>query len=303
MKSFASQFIIAVACMGALLTAALPTVSIPLAPWSPLRNQPTSRYAISPTNSTARSVGAHVLGRAVPTSGPIRVLAIPVEFATDTVATTSGTGKFPYKTWGPAAEPGYLKNRLVALSQYYSEVSGQKIKLVGYNDPNSPDLAAKVTLTDTMTSYSADQSTLITDASRITRMITDIVKLTPSVLYSQYDVVMIIHAGSAAEISLDATTTDLRSQFIQVPYDQSVQTQDGSYISGWVQVPETMCCDSFIKAANPGIFDGTTPQIDFTKFELDPIVYKDSNVFVPHFWDVLGAWSYSMGQALGMQNV
>lgn len=304
MKRFASQLTILLAFVGAIfLVSGLPAHALPMAPWSPVAAPAMSRLTSSTAIGSNVRVGPHVIGRQVTTSGPIRVLAIPVEFLSDTDPNTTGNGKMPYRTWGPAAQPGYLKDRLTALSQYYSEVSAQRIKLVGHFDQNSPDLATKISLPDTIANYAADQSLLLGDATRAARMIKDIAKLTPGVQYSYYDVVMIIHAGSALEISLDAASTDLKTQFIQVPYAAAVPMQDGSYITGWVQVPETMSSDSFIKSANPGVFDGITPQIDFLQFEKDPGQFTSSNVFIPHFWDVLGSWAWSIGGALGMQIV
>jgi M6 family metalloprotease-like protein len=232
---------------------------------------------------------SRVIGLYVPVSGTVNLLAIPVAFQPDNDPHTTGSGTFPYRTWGPATEPGYLLTRLQRVAGYFNEVSGRRLTL-------QTTLAPVVTLPRNMASYTDDLYS--GDLTRVTSLMRDTVAAAgDSIRYAPYDIVMLIHAGSGMEITLDPHSKDIWSHMMPVSAvlgtGLEITTPDGVTIASWCVVPETLCSDSFLTAANTGM--------DIVLYEQDRTSYP--HAFIPHYWDVVGVWSHELGHAFGMADV
>jgi M6 family metalloprotease-like protein len=259
----------------------------PLPSWSPLPQEPL-RDAVATRASQRASV--RVIGLSVPTEGIVRLLAIPVQFLRDTDPLTSGNGTFPYRTWGPASGTNYLSSRLQRLKNYYDEVSGGHVQLMTH-------LESVVTLPYAMGSYAADLAPTVTDVTLRTRMMQDVVdRAATNIRFDDYDMIMLIHAGSAGELSVTTGTLDLPTSHIVAPKGAEIQTNNGVAIGAWSLVPETLCNDSIFSMANP--------TVNLTTYEATPPqTLPDPNVFTPHYWDVVGSWAHEVGHAFGMADV
>lgn len=264
--------------VGGLLQAA------PLAPWSPRQHEPFRDRVGNPrlhnSKAAVTRAGHRLLGAEVPTAGTVRLLAIPVQFAPDEDANTSGTGEFPYATWGPASDANYLTDRLQKVTAYFTEVSGGRVTVV-------PTLAPVVTLTGLMATYADDINGTTTD--EVTALMRDVVAAGDDTIdFAPYDLIMLIHAGAGSELSLRTTNQDIYSHHIS---GVSIPTADGVDITGYAVVPETECNDDFLVAANPGL--------DIVSYEQNPT----GDLFIPHYWDVLGVWVHELSHGFGMADL
>lgn len=282
MKKSASRDLVLLLLTGVLLLgAAFPAVSVQVAPGLPGRTETVVDRVGNDRLHNARAPltrnGMRILGASVPLSGTVNLLAIPVQFTTDTDPNTSGTGTFPYKTWGPAADPNYLQSRLQAMCDYYADTSKGKITL-------QYTLTTVVSLKNAMSKYAADYQT-----GNPNTIMTDVVAAADGQInFASADIIMLIHAGCGQEIT--GLSGDIWSHHMT---GVSIPTNDGVTISGYSVMPETECGDLYFKLANQNI--------DILQYEKDPS--KFNNVFIPHYWDVMGTWAHETGHAFGMPDV
>lgn len=257
--------------------------AVPAAPWlhgvkEPVRDILGNRH-LRDSRAPITLNGRRLVGAAVPTTGTVRLLAIPVEFAIDTDPLTTGTGRMPYRTWGPAADTSYLQNRLQAVRDYFTEISHGQVTVV-------PTLTAKVTLAKPMADYSADVAS--NDFDRALNIMRDVVTAGDAAInFADADIIMLIHAGAGQE--MNANSKDIWSHSIS---GASINTNDGVTIDGYTVMPETQCTDAFFKLANP--------TINVQQYELNP---NPSQAFIPHYWDVQGVWVHELCHQFGMPDV
>jgi len=228
--------------------------------------------------------GLRMIGSSVPTTGTVRLLAIPVQFQADTDPASSGTGQMPYKTWGPASTPGYLQDRVTKLSDYYADTSKGKVTLIC-------TLASVVTLPNTMAKYAQDMQnaqTIDQFSSIMTDTVNAITTNSLNISFAGYDIVMLIHAGCGQEMTM--YKNDIWS--VEVT-GTNIQTPDNQIITGYSLVPETECGDLLFSAANP--------TIDVQDYEKDPTKYP--NAFIPHYWDAIGTWCHEVGHCFGLPDM
>ncbi|MHB9130646.1 MAG: FlgD immunoglobulin-like domain containing protein [Armatimonadota bacterium] len=240
--------------------------------------------------SAKTSRGMRIIGRYVPLQGNVRLLAIPVAFESVSDARTTGSGRFPYKLWGPASQPNYLQNRLTALKAYYATVSGNRINLI-------TTLANVVQLDNIMSVYSDDSVSMAEDV---------IAKADGQIDFSQYDIIMFIHAGAGREMAPDIMTSDIHSHMMPLPDDAALPTNDNVLIGDYVVVPETQCSDAIFRSAN-GIPFGGLADAFFADYEIrvdgGEINPQTDGSFIPHFWDALGVWAHEVGHCFGLPDV
>lgn len=221
--------------------------------------------------------GQRLLGTSVPTRGIVKLIAIRVQFPKDTDPGTSGTGQFPY-TWGPTHDDAnFLSKRLQSVTKYFTEVSGGAVTVNG-------TLSKIYTLPQTMAAYNADIQAngyaIATDAITISN---------PDIDFSQYDIVMIIHAGGDSANNPDANTKDIWS------FEASgvqIQTSNGVIITSFALVPETECNDGILKLANP--------TLNIQQYETNATT---TGVVIPQYWDALGTWVHELGHSFGLPDL
>ncbi|HEY3417443.1 MAG TPA: M6 family metalloprotease domain-containing protein, partial [Armatimonadota bacterium] len=289
MKTYSLGLKLFLALAGALLLGATgPVLAMPAPRWSPVRTEvirdQVGNYTLWGGRARQTRAAGRIIGESVPTYGTVRLLAIPIEFQPDNDATTSGTGIFPYKSWGPASQPGYLNTRLQQLSAYYASVSGGRVTLTcKKEDP--------VRLPMPMSYYSSD-------ATYADLMYDTLAMADNKINFAQYDIIMLIHAGAGLEIQSAAdgagyTSVGIWSHHMTLPPANALPTNDGVAIGSWAVVPETQCSDGFLVRSNPNF--------NVTAYEIDPTVYP--NLFVPEYWDVQGVWAHEIGHAFGLPDV
>ena len=138
----------------------------------------------------------------------IRLLALMVDFQTDSNTMTDGNGRFQLDTTAPSntIDPAphdslFFADRLQFLSNYFRKVSNGKVNLRG-------DVIGRVvTLSKTMDQYSPAKDgsndkplgNLVTEAWHLAD------SLFPSIQFSKYNAFVIFHAGVGRDVNLVAT--------------------------------------------------------------------------------------------------
>jgi len=279
-----------------LLCAGIAAMGMPNVTWKNTRF-PESKldgvgnYAMWSGRTRSRD-GLRVVGSSVPLQGVVHVLAIPVSFKIDNDPTTSGNGTFPYRTWGPASQTNYLRDRLQGLSDYYVQVSGGRVTSLQYR------LTGEVQLPDVLSKYASDSTGV--------KIMQDVVTYGDGTIdFSYADIVLLIHAGAGGEVDLLAGRKNIHSYFMALigsTFDATIPTNDGVVIGGFCVVPETECNDDSLRILNLEA-DGKTPMTDakLLAYEQNPSSFP--SVRIPHYWDVVGAWAHECGHAFGLPDL
>jgi hypothetical protein len=167
------------------------------------------RAAGVPATTVLRSGLSRSLGvvpvRSLGSQDTVRVLAVMVDFQTDTDNQTTGTGHFQLdasaaqnKIDPPPHDSAYFSYKLLFLSNYFRKVSNGKLNVKG------EVLGRIVTLPKNMSAYSPAKdgrndkplATLVTESWRLAD------SLYPSVQFGKYDAFVIFHAGVGRDIDL-----------------------------------------------------------------------------------------------------
>lgn len=217
-----------------------------------------------------------------PSSYPatVKLLILKVEFKQESPDedTTTGDG-----TWGWCAsacngDPDYWVNKNAAdLKKYYEEVSYGKLNLIVDVYPQAAGTA--YTLTNSMAYYGAENEPTL--KSFISESIS---KADVDVQFSQYDAVLIVHAGAGEETDIASdTANDLWSMYYSFSPGISV---DGTTISEAIIMPQTGTQDG-----------GTVDPLGIYAHEFGhwlglPDLY-DTGARFPNTveWDGVGKWS------------
>lgn len=177
----------------------------------------------------------------------LRILALMVDFQTDTDSRTAGKGSFLKRgeSWGyldPAPhDSAYFANKILFVSNYFRKVSNGKLTISG-------DVWGKViTLSKPMSAYAPP--TIGDDFSKLVECIAESWRTADSLFseidFSQYNTFVIFHAGSGRDIDIvnllgyNPTPYDLPSLFI----DSATISRSSSEISvdnGQMKITHTL---------------------------------------------------------------
>jgi len=154
----------------------------------------------------------------------IRIAAIRVEFIEDSNPLTTGNGTFAIDSITTelfAVDPAphnktYFTDQLIAADNYFNNVSGGSVRIIGDVFPQEQDSSYK--LSREMKYYNPNTSLKDTDKG-IANLFIDAVQVAdsdPALYYSDYDLVVIFHAGVGRDIDLgfDETPQDIPSLFV-----------------------------------------------------------------------------------------
>ncbi|MBI3004089.1 MAG: VCBS repeat-containing protein [Ignavibacteriales bacterium] len=189
-------------------------------------------------------------------SDTLRVLAIMVDFRTDSDNLTSGNGKFQLDTAitglidPPPHDSAFFARKLEFVQNYFRKVSNGKLVVKG------DVLGRVITLPNAMSSYAPvnNNSTNRGLANMAVEGWRAADSLVPSIPFSQYNAFVLFHAGVGRDIDVvgllgfDPTPNDIPSLYLgleslrnalQNPAFPGIQTQSGFLITNTAILPET----------------------------------------------------------------
>ena len=192
-------------------------------------------------------------------SDPIQdVVAIRVDFPPDTASITTGTGQFDLSAGSdedinpPPHDRGYFQRQMEALKRYYGKVSRGAVDFTYVVYPEGAGDA--YTLPQQMSYYSPNLTDEENDI-RLAEFFRDVIETADAAGefdFSQFDAVVIFHAGVGADIafSYDETPNDIPSAFMDTEwlvgalgsqYEQGVPVAGGSHhVPEGLWMPETL---------------------------------------------------------------
>jgi M6 family metalloprotease-like protein len=185
---------------------------------------------------------------------PLRILALMVQFRADADEETTGDGRFVLQAAAdatidpPPHDAAYFAHQLLALSNYYSRVSGGQLSLSAEVHPDV------VTLPDSIGHYYYGDGDA--DVTRGTALLfRDAIRKADSdgVRFSSFDCFIVFHAGVGRDINLDfdATPRDIPSVFLSLKdlkevippgefNDLGLSVQNGAFgVAEGILLPET----------------------------------------------------------------
>ncbi|MCK4596397.1 hypothetical protein KAU04_00100, partial [bacterium] len=189
---------------------------------------------------------------------PQAVLAIRVDFLPDTTSTTTGTGKFDLSASSdevinpPPHDRIYFQRQMEALHRYYLNVSRGLLDFSCEVYPQENDAA--YTLPNEMAYYSPNLTESENDR-RLAEFFRDALETADAagtIDFSQFDALVIFHAGVGADIafSYDETPNDIPSAYMDLEwlsqslgsqYAQGVPVNGGTYlVQEGLWMPETL---------------------------------------------------------------
>ena len=191
-------------------------------------------------------------------SDTLRILAIRVEFQSDTLATTSGDGKFilhpdPKVILDPPPhDREYFRAQLVAMANYFRTVSRGKLILTGEVYPLQDEQA--YLLPHSMDYYNPNQSKEVLD-QRLAELLRDGFQEAYNqdhIPVADYDIYLLFHAGIGNDIATDynQTPNDIPSAFLNFAHLQrtlgngdpnfsGIEIDQGITIKEGIILPET----------------------------------------------------------------
>ena len=158
---------------------------------------------------------------------PIRICALRVSFPADDNKATTGTGQFLTEATTPCEDfvvdpaphgRAYFRDHIRSLANYYNHVSGGKVNIDTVNStifPLTDDSSFQVS--HAMAYY---HPFLVEDSVdlRLTELLVEAVQKADAVVdFSQFDVVIVFHAGVGQDfaITLDPTPYDIPSAYLK----------------------------------------------------------------------------------------
>ena len=189
---------------------------------------------------------------------PLRILALRVEFVADQLATTTGSGRFDYGTESsyaldrPPHDRTYFEHQLRALNAYFARVSSQRVQIIADVFPAGEQEAYQ--LTHDMLWYSGQESETL-QKQRWAELLRDAVQAAIAgggINFSNYDYLIVFHAGVGQDFAFDFDTTpfDIQSVYLDAPSVaeglgqdpatfKGIACPDGHYFRDGIILPET----------------------------------------------------------------
>jgi len=187
-----------------------------------------------------------------------KVVAIRVDFPPDTTSTTTGTGQFDLSSGSeeeinpPPHDRSYFQRQMTALAHYFRTVSRGAVDFTSIVYPESDQGA--YTLPQQMSYYSPNLTEEENDI-RLAEFFRDAIETADAAGefdFSQFDAVVIFHAGAGADIAFefDETPNDIPSAFMDAEwliwalgsaYQQGIPVAGGTHhIPEGLWMPETL---------------------------------------------------------------
>jgi M6 family metalloprotease-like protein len=152
----------------------------------------------------------------------VRLLGIRAEFRTDSVSTTTGTGRFDLSSSAstgidpPPHNRSYFQAQLLALANYYSVASGGRLVLQAEVFPAGENAAYQ--LPRNMSYYSPGRASSVAD-QRLSELFRDALQAADQdggIDFSRFDSFIVFHAGVGNDFSIefDSTPNDVPSAFL-----------------------------------------------------------------------------------------
>ncbi|MCP4724976.1 MAG: hypothetical protein GY863_08075, partial [bacterium] len=267
-------------------------------------------------SSLSTSINQNSINRIRPKPS-YHILAIRVDFQEDDNILTTGNGKFDYSDTldavldPPPHDRQYFTDHLEALKRYYHRVSDGKLAITSDLFPEGD--RASYTLPNQMDYYNPNTTEGELD-QRLAELIQHAVQLAdndPVVNFSEYDAVIIFHAGVGSEFALeetalDPTPNDIPSVFLNLEdlrntigngdtgY-QGISVDGGAgFVSNAVLVPETESKRDFEIGLNgivahqfghvlglPSLFNTENGKPAIGKFGLMGVGFANFDGFIP----------------------
>lgn len=230
-------------------------------------------------------------------SDTLKILAIRVAFQQDTLATTTGDGSFILTRSDttiidpPPHDRTYFQAQLDAVSHYFRTVSGQKLILTGEVFP--ADENGSYLLPHTMDYYNPNSSKEEND-QKLAELFRDAVQKadeTDRLVFSNYDIFVVFHAGVGQDFSndLDTTPDDIPSAFLNKRHLQKYLGNDS---------PSYMGIPTANGTVSEGIILPETENQDGSEFAVKGtfVLYLGNQLGLPDLFDSekgrsgIGAW-------------
>ncbi len=223
------------------------------------------------------------------TTGSVKILFLKVDFPSDTNSTTTGDGTWADSVYSHNSDPDYWVNKDKAdFINYYNEVSYNQLSISIDVYPQTPGTAYR--LSKPMADYGTETDTALRNL--ISESITMANTETPDIDFTQYDAVLIVHAGPGEETDVASNSSnDIWSLY----YADStgIVTADGKSFSEGIIMPQTGTQDG-----------GTVDPLGIYAHEFGhwlglPDLYVTS---IFQTWDGVGKWSL-MGDGIYNEGV
>ncbi len=194
----------------------------------------------------------------------MRILALRVEFVRDTLSTTTGDGRFAYRRDDslyeafedtavirldpPPHDSLYFADHLEFLRFYWREMSRGAVDLEWDVYPAGPDTAYRLPKQMWQYNWNYTERQLDRGLAELFRDAVTAADADPAVVWEDYGLVVVFHAGAGAEFDLGYTTTphDIPSAWMVKDDFQAIGLDDGVpvgeepyFIDGGLILPET----------------------------------------------------------------
>lgn len=184
----------------------------------------------------------------------IRIAAIRVDFVRDTIETTTGDGGFNYAENDtfyfdpPPHDAQYFSDHLEFLRFYWDKMSNGSVSIDWEIFPAGSQASYRLPKQMWQYNWNYTDEQLDRGLAELFRDAVTAADEDPAILWQDYDLVIVFHAGSGAEFDLGYTMTPhdipsawmVREDFNLIGMENGIPVDDGqSYVTGGLILPET----------------------------------------------------------------